>query len=1088
MRRIFSLLDRMVVHRTAIAVLLLPIAGRTASLSQLVSRTGPIKSDSVVLKRLSVANQYSLLYSVSPLRGLGPDARVLVEIRQRDQVLASKILHPGDPDYYTQFRVRYAGTATVTVKAHRASGNYVLQVNRWPTSTLVKSSPSHRWQDAISIPLDKVVFASGDDEEYIPLPGTPQRTTVEHAAGTDWYRFEFSSESPKLVFFQVELMERDQIPVNIEVHRLTDGKPEEYYEGEDPVTVPHEVQALPGNKFTSRILKAKGTYYISVQAGHPEYKLRTRIYDPPPYQDPHVAIRTALDFILAAGDSWHANTPRRGGVFDRVSSVHQETSLCVGCHVTHFPLRAQLYAARNGYPVIQREQVQFLTERFYNNPRPFYGFEQTGAVWARVISAPANVLGRMSHLIDLFEDQISGERRDSFHQGISTYLNLYYAGREKLPPDETNGNIPLVSAHEVAWYAWTATKDTRLPELIANGEVKNMVDLCYQTLALAEIDRERYRAQIQNNAQRILSLQRPDGQWSMLFEANQPEVEFQTGHALWALQAAGVPVSNPQVTKGIEYLLRRQQSFGGWMDPLQSFENFRTPFRETQMAILALSSYFPLAGRAKGWNSSPAGPLSHDPVELLQQLDEVWDPPSATMRKQLEATAQSPDTLLRQAAAEALGRLGVYEEIYQRLLGDPSKLVQRTAAWAMRQSFSRNPAARSSDLLAALESPDDRTRWGATRVFAAHFSALGRRPELAASLAKLADDPIVAVRMNAIKGLWQFWYWAPDTATKSLIEDAILRAIGKPQSPWVESNLRDAIYNLADENIRYLYNNWVALLPRQEDRERVIRGRLLIESRLTTKFAAILEQGTDLEQKSLLRALTEFPLRRGDVYDLDADLSKAAPPVYNRVGNDIEQIAFFGTSADRFAQALLPKLDSPDSEMRRLAQRAALLVRETSFAEVRHIAGPTGDSLKALLAKLENSPEAAEVVRILKPPAAQANSSRASTGGAPVQGKLDEAFFRGYVQPILEKRGKDGYACVHCHATHTLFNGTYSTALNVVDASNPENSLILRKPTSSSETEGVADSVTPAHGGGVRFTRDSPEYATILEWIKGAKE
>src|SRR6516162_9720919 len=88
-----------------------------------------------------------------------------------------------------------------------------------------------------------------------------------------------------------------------------------------------------------------------------------------------------------------------------------------------------------------------------------------------------------------------------------------------------------------------------------------------------------------------------------------------------------------------------------------------------------------------------------------------------------------------------VGRLGVYEEIYQRLLGDPSKLVQRTAAWAMRQSFSRNPAARSSDLLAALESPDDRTRWGATRVFAAHFSALGRRPELAASLAKLADDP-----------------------------------------------------------------------------------------------------------------------------------------------------------------------------------------------------------------------------------------------------------------------------------------------------------------------------------------------------------
>ena len=52
-------------------------------------------------------------------------------------------------------------------------------------------------------------------------------------------------------------------------------------------------------------------------------------------------------------------------------------------------------------------------------------------------------------------------------------------------------------------------------------------------------------------------------------------------------------------------------------------------------------------------------------------------------------------------------------------------------------------------------------------------------------------------------------------------------------------------------------------------------------------------------------ALTELPLRRGDIYDLEADLSKIAPPVYNRIGNDIEQIAFFGDSADRLSRALL---------------------------------------------------------------------------------------------------------------------------------------------------------------------------------------
>ena len=80
----------------------------------------------------------------------------------------------------------------------------------------------------------------------------------------------------------------------------------------------------------------------------------------------------------------------------------QETSLCVACHVDALFSTGATLATRNGYPVVQRQQLQFLSERFYNNPRPFSdGFEQT-ATWARMISASANVLGRMSHLMDLF--------------------------------------------------------------------------------------------------------------------------------------------------------------------------------------------------------------------------------------------------------------------------------------------------------------------------------------------------------------------------------------------------------------------------------------------------------------------------------------------------------------------------------------------------------------------------------------------------------------------------------------------------------------------------------------------------------------
>ena len=343
-----------------------------------LSRTGPVRSETIALQGLDPAHQYSLLYSVRELHSIGPDSRIVIELHQGLALVSSKTLHAGDPDYYFQFRVTHAGDAVFQVRASGASGAYQLQVNRWPLSSLVKSSPNHRWQDAIQIQLGQTIFAAGDDAEYIPLPGTPRSAAVNDPAGVDWYKFEFSG-APKLVFFQLDLMERDQIPVNVSLYRIVAGQPKEYFEGEDPVTLPHEVQALPGNKFTPRILSAKGIYYVAVRANHPEYKLRTRLYDPPPYHDPRQAVRTALDYILAAGDSWHTNTPRRGGVLDRVSSVHQETSLCVACHATHFPLRAQLYATRNGYPVVQRQQLQFLTERFYNNPRPFYGFEEEGA-------------------------------------------------------------------------------------------------------------------------------------------------------------------------------------------------------------------------------------------------------------------------------------------------------------------------------------------------------------------------------------------------------------------------------------------------------------------------------------------------------------------------------------------------------------------------------------------------------------------------------------------------------------------------------------------------------------------------------------
>ena len=1055
---------------------------------RILEKSGSLQSQVISFPELSPAKTYTLLFSIDTMSALRPESRIEITLRDGSMVLAAKTLHLGDPDFYAPFHVAHAARPELRVEASSANGaRFRLEVNEWPDSTAFDRGSNHRWQDANPMKLGETVFASADQVDYIPVPGTPRRDAIEGPVGEDWYRFHFAG-APKLVFFQMELMDRDDLPVDVSIFRTESGKLEEFTDGQDPVALPHEVQALPGNKFAPRVLSAEGDYYVRVRANHPEYKLRTRLYDPPPYKDPQQAVRTAVDYILAAGDSWFANTARRGGRLDRVMPVHQETSLCVACHVSHFSQRAQLYAAVNGYPVVQREELKFLSDRFYNNPRPFYGFEEDGAVWSRVISAPANVLSRMGHLMDIFESQISQTPRPDYHRALTKYLDIYYKDRTQLPPDETNGNTPIVSTFEVAWYSWKETKDPRLPEMIANAEVKNVIDLGYQTLALVDIDRQKYKDQIAKNATRLLSLQRSDGQWSMRFDPKEPEVEFETGHALWALSAAGISRDNPQVRKAIDYLLSRQQTFGGWFDPLQSFENFRTPFRETQFAAVSLSSYFPGPDRTKGWNSPAPARLSKDPVAIVEELDRVWDAPPVLVLE-IEDATRSNDAMIRRSAAEALGRLAKSSTATTliALLGDPSKMVQRTAAWSLREIYSRAENAPDAALLAAMRSADDRVRWGAARVFAHHFATLAKQKDVIVGINELTHDPVVPVRIEAIAALWQSWFWNADPAIRGRIEDTVIAELDEPQHPWVEENLKAALYNLGDENIRYLYNNWVTLLPRPEDRERAIRGRLSVEGQLAEKIARVLETGSDAQKKKVLDAIANLPLRRGDIYDLSADLSQPGPVVYSRIGNDIEQIAFFGASAEDISHALLLLLDSPDPELRRLAERASPIVRETNYAMVEKIAGDRGPDTALLMKKISAMPDATDVMAAMLPPSPAGPAPVTQNKSAAAQKRLDQPFFKAYVEPILHKKGKDGYACANCHATHTLFNATWSTVMNVVDTNDPENSLILRKPTSSAESEGIVGSHQLAHGGGVRWPRGSIEYETILQWIKGAK-
>jgi hypothetical protein len=807
---------------------------------------------------------------------------------------------------------------------------------------------------------------------------------------------------------------------------------------------------LPGNKFTTRIL-TRGTYYVRVNANHVFYQLRTSVYDAPPFaagpagaegssrpsaqKAAQKAIRAGMDYLISAGDSWHANTPRHGGIVSRVSSNHFETQLCVACHATHFSTRGELTARQNGYAVEKRSSLQFLTERLANNPLPFYGHKD--AYWTRVISASANVMSRLSILVDQYDRQFTGERRLSLLKGAAGYLKIYYKGRTELPNDESNGNTPLVSTYEVAWYSWKvfdelfkSTGENEYREyrdqirgLIGQEKIKNNVDLCYQTIAFADMDRAAYADRIKRNAERILSLQRPDGQWSMLFEKDSPSVEFQTYHCLYALARAGYSPEQPQIAKSLGFLLQRQQEWGGWFDPKQSYENFRTPFRETQFAVMALSEFYK-GHDAAGWATAPPQSLSDKDAALrLQQIDSVWDRPSPPMVRNLIESLDSEEPLARTAAAAALGRVNAKEALVplRRMLGDPSKLAQLAAAQAIRRigpgfvvppsgGISRERAlppegGTTNLILAALKDPNERTRWGATRVFAQHFSYLTRLPgavAMADELIARLSDPYVLVRIQAAKSLTQWYYWAGDQSTQDRIADAFVARMAVSEHPWMRRNLLEGFYSLADENVRYLYNNWIGNLPQKEDRDKAAAAHHEASRKMAERVARGLETGNELQREGLLRGLTEFHLRQGGYSNAGR---------YTRIGNDIETVVFYPEGAPAMERALGPLVDSPDAARRQQAILAAYTLRDNALtslplAVMRRLDDPNA-SVRAVSNELyrslplkvveQNRREAAETLRALlasKYPDAQiAALDRIKTlgGDFALREKFDEA-------------------------------------------------------------------------------------------------
>ncbi len=337
---------------------------------------------------------------------IDPADRIAVELSGADGERPGKTIHAGDPDFYLPYRPARSGHAALKLKrtARRDPAPLTLRVAWAPLAlpdsdrAAIEAEPNDSWQTANLLKLGRDIYGTADDVDYL-------ENLNEGKSGLDWFRFEVTNDKPILVYFQLDLLDRD-VSANLRVYALDPktGRPEPYLTGKDPMEIIHDRERERYSKHISRTF-SRGTYYLEVNANHPDYILRTRVLPVPPYTDPAQAVEAGMHYIINVGDAWFAQVPREGNIYVRAANMHDTATRCTACHPSSFSTEANLVAHQNGYPIRSKSNFQYVIDRLYNSITPLYGND--GLYWQRFIAIPLQAQGKQGGILLNFERQVA---------------------------------------------------------------------------------------------------------------------------------------------------------------------------------------------------------------------------------------------------------------------------------------------------------------------------------------------------------------------------------------------------------------------------------------------------------------------------------------------------------------------------------------------------------------------------------------------------------------------------------------------------------------------------------------------------------
>lgn len=885
---------------------------------------------------LDAGATYRLLVA---LRDGAPDPadRVAVALTLPSGECLAKTLHAGDPDLYLPVRAAVPGLARLEVRASEDAADIPLVVEwarldlRDDGATALEAEPNDDWRHANPLALGRDVYGSADDVDYLDNPD-------EGRSGLDWFRFELDTDSPRLVFFQLDLLDRD-ISANLRLYTIgPDGLPVPCESGKDPMEIVHDRERERYSKHISRTL-GRGTYYLEVNANHPAYVLRTRVLPVPPYDDPRQAVEAGMQYVMNVGDAWFAQIPREGNIYARADNLHDTATRCTACHPAIFPTEANLAAHRAGYPIRSKDNFQYVIDRLYNSVTPLYGTD--GLNWQRYIAIPLQSQAKGGGVLMDFEREVAGVETPTFAR-FAPFLRAAWSGRGELPADEVNGVVPLDSKFGLAWRGWRVLDEAarrgdiasraaadRIAALLddpaSDAKVETLQDRIHRLHARSIIAPDAQADRLRDEAESLLALQNDDGGWHEVDSTRGPSAVYTTGQLAWTLLGAGYTADDPRIARALDYLRSQQQPFGGWLQTT-THENFRTPMRETRFAVMALARGYPAGPPLTSWGNRDGRParLPRDDslVPVLDDLENLWDVPPEDRPSYARAIIpllDHPEPLVRAHAASCLGRLGHAEAVAPLVarLDDPSKIVWRAAAWALRRLG--NSGVGVDAILAALRDPNPAVRRGAARIFAYQFHGMDDRPEIALQLIQLTDDPDLWTRLQALKTLRQWFYRTDDATLRRRIVFAYLARMADEADPVVRRNLSEGMYIMLDENLGggVSLDKNIAQLP-EPMRPRILAARADVERAvLLTPLLSALESGGDRQREAILRAFDgSFFQGRGFA---------RRPTNMIDVGNDREFGFLYEPPAELLDRALAAALGADlDPDARR---RAILLAR-----------------------------------------------------------------------------------------------------------------------------------------------------------------